>query len=118
MAKHKVFADHRGIVLNVDGEKYIIDKMKLKKIDGVEHIDQIDYKKLDDKELEDAIKTIVKALAKKVTKEELLRELILNSSSMNYLKRLSNKIKKNQPIKKHKGCIGFKIGKTYMQLID
>jgi len=37
---------------------------------------------------------------------------------MKLIEEMGKEIDKSEKVKKHKGCIGFKIGKKYMQLID
>lgn len=102
-------------IITIDGEKYIYDKTTTYKKDKVEHNDKVLFKKFDEKEYEENFKTVLDCLAKKTTTEELLSEIIKDVVPRD-LKRLAKRIKDKKPIKKHKGCLGYKFGDTYLEL--
>jgi len=102
-------------LLEINGEKYIFDKATTYKKDNIIHDDKYIWKKFDEKEYKDNLSIVVGALAKKTTTKELLSEII-KDIDVRTLKRLATKIKKKNPIKKHKGCLGFKIGDAYVEL--
>ena len=60
---------------------------------------------------------IIDTLSKRTSKKELLRE-ILKKTDYKSIRKLALRIKKNKKIKKQRGCLGFKIGDAYVQLID
>lgn len=101
----------------VDGKKFIYDKTKTKSIDKIRHLDTHLYRELKEEEEKEYIETIVKSLDSQVSKEELLKELLKDIPIRN-LKRIAKRIKENKPIKKHHGCLGFKFGDTYLQLVE
>jgi len=103
-------------IIEIDGELYAMEKETEKKIDGVVHSDKLVFKKFDKKEYTTNLKVVIDELSKKVTKKELLNEL-LDGMDMKTLRRLVKRIKTKKPIKKQKGCLGFKIGDTYVQLM-
>lgn len=115
--EHEVFVDRVTNTLVIDGEPYVSKKVVRKKIDGVTHFPKVIYRKASKKEIDDNVKKIVNALNGKTTKEELLRELVRNELSMRKIIEINRELDKNPKIKKHKGCLGFKIGKKYVQLI-
>ena len=103
--------------IEVDGEKYYLDREKYKKIDGVEHSVGLVYKKFDEKEYTELLQTLIDAIKDKTTKTELLTQL-LKEIDMKTLRRLSKRIKSGKVVKRHHGCLGFKIGDAYVDLID
>jgi len=104
-------------VIIINGKKYSATRITTKKIDGVTHGDKVYFKPLDEAKFEADLDTVVNEIKKQTTNEELLKELI-KCVSIREIKRLANKIRKGAPVKKQKGCLGFKIGKSYIQLID
>ena len=104
-------------IIEVDGEKYIIEREKMIMIDGIEHCDKLVYKKFDEKEYKENLQILVDAISKRTTKKELLSE-ILKTIDMKTLKRLVKRVKDKKPIKKQKGCLGFKIGDAHVQIVD
>jgi len=104
-------------IITVDGEKYIFDKTTTYKKDKVEHSDKILFKKFNEKEYKENFKTVLECLSKKTTTEELLSEVIKDVAPRD-LKRLAKRIRDKKSIKKHKGCLGFKIGDSYIGLFD
>jgi hypothetical protein len=103
--------------IDLDGEKYYLDREKTKKIDGVEHSIGLVYKKFDEKEYSQLLKTVVKVLESKTTKNELLTQLV-KEIDMKTLRRLVRRIKGGKVVKRHYGCLGFKIGDAYVELIE
>lgn len=121
MAKEKVIEiinpGNKRIFIEVNGEKYYLDREKYKKIDGVEHSVGAVYKKFDEKEYAQLLKTIVKAIESKTTKNELLTQL-LKDIDMKTLRRLVKRIESGKEVKRHYGCLGFKVGDAYVELIE
>lgn len=104
-------------IIEIDGVKYILEKEKTKKIDNVEHSDRVIFKKFDEQEYLKNLKIVVKALSEKTSTQEILTE-ILKPLDMKTLRRLVKRIESGKPIKKHKGCLGFKVGDAYIQLME
>ena len=102
--------------LEIDGEKYYIETIKNKKIDGIEHEDKVIYKRVNEKELKELKKRLAIKLSNKLTKGELIEELLSGYS----LKELRAFVKRaeSKEIKKQAGCLGFKIGDKYCELIS
>lgn len=112
----KVEMTAEGDIL-VDGVRYTFSRDKIKKIDNVPHLDKKLFRKVTDEEEKRYRDTITKEFSKHVKKEELIEHL-LKDIPIAKLKQMAVNIKKKQPVKKHSGCIGFKVGKSYLQLID
>ena len=121
MAKDKIIeivnSGDKRTFIEVDGEKYYLDREKIKKIDGVEHSIGLVYKRFDDKEYTYLLRTLIEAIKDKTTKTELLTQL-LKEIDMKTLRRLAKRIESGKDIKRHSGCLGFKIGDAYVQLIE
>ena len=62
--------------LEVDGKKYIFEREKIKKVDGIEHSVGLVYKKFNEKEYAETLQIIVNAIKNKTTKTELLTQLL------------------------------------------
>lgn len=104
-------------IVEIDGKKYFLETEKYKKIDGVEHSDRLVFKKFDEEQYKKNLQIVIDAISKRTTKRELLQE-ILGAIETKSLKKLVKRIKQKKPIKKYKGCLGFKIGDAYLQLIE
>ena len=104
-------------IIIIDGEEYILEKETFKKIDGIEHSDKIIFKPYKKEEFIKDLSLIVETLSKRTTKKELLIE-ILKKTDYKSLRRLALRIKNKKEIKKQRGCLGFKIGDAYVQLIE
>ena len=105
-------------IIMVDGRKFAISRVTTKKIDNVMHHDKAYFKLLDEVEYEKDVETVINEIKKHTSDDELLRELIKTMSSIRHVKSLAKRIRKGEPVKKHTGCLGFKIGKSYLSLID
>lgn len=114
--KVEVFSSDRNIII-IDGEKYIMEVEKVKKIDGVMHSDKVIFKKFNEGEYNKNLDIIVDALAKKTDNREILRDLV-KKIDYAYLRRIAKRIKEKKPIKKQEGCLGFKVGDAYVPLLD
>lgn len=110
--------EHDPTVIIVNGEKFRPVTQKFKKIDGIVHKDKIIYKRVDEDDFKANLDFLVKTLAKKTTTKELLTEILKNGMSVPALKKYVKEIKARQPIKKQHGCLGFKIGKSYLQVVE
>ena len=110
--------EHDPTVIIVNGEKFRPVKQTSKKIDGIWHKDKVIYKKVDETEFEKNLKILVNALAKKTNSKELLYESLKNVVSLPALRRYVKEIEAKKPIRKHRGCLGFKIGNTYVQVVE
>jgi hypothetical protein len=104
-------------IISVDGEEYILEKETSKKIDGILHGDKFIFKPYKKKEFIKDLNLIVTALAKKTTKKELIKE-ILKKVEYKSIKQLASRIRNKKTITKQHGCLGFKVGNAYIQLID
>lgn len=104
-------------IIIVDGEEYILEREKFKKIDGVEHSDKLIFKPYKKEEFVEDLNLIVEKLSQRTTKKELLTE-ILRKIDYKSIRKLALRIKKKKPIRKQRGCLGFKVGDAYIQLID
>lgn len=104
-------------ILIIGGKKYIVERETTKKIDGVEHMDKVIFKRFDEKEYKENLNIVVDALSKRTNSKEILTH-ILKGVDLKTLKRVVRRIKAKKPIKKQKGCLGFKIGDAYIQLVD
>ncbi len=104
-------------IIIMDGEEYIFERESSKKIDGVEHRDKMIFKSYKKEEFLKDLNLLVNTLSKKTTKQELLKQILKNIDYKS-LRRLATRIRKKKPIKKQRGCLGFKIGDAYVQLID
>jgi len=114
--KVEVFSSDRNIII-IDGEKYILETEKIKKIDGVMHGDKVIFKKFNEQKYNKDLEDIIEALAKRTNTKELLRDM-LKRIDYSYLRRLARRIRSGKPIKKQKGCLGFKIGDAYAELLN
>jgi len=103
--------------LIVDGKKYIFEKETFKKIDKVEHSDKMVFRELNEDQYEYYLNLVVDTIADNVAKKEMIREIV-KKIDYKTLRRLATRIEDGKDIKKQKGCIGFKIGDAYIQLID
>lgn len=104
-------------IIEINGEKYIFDKVTTYKKDKVEHGDKVIYKKFDEEAYKNDFKTVVDCLAKRTTAKELLSEVVKEFDPRS-LKRFAKRIREKKPIKKHKGCLGFKVGDSYIPLFN
>mgnify|MGYP001572941587 CR=1 FL=1 len=116
--EHKVEVDlTSGNLLFIDGVPYVSKKVVKEKIDGVTHFRKAIYRKGNKKEIDAIFKKIVDKIKSKTSKEELLTEILKEKYSLYSLEGYAREIDKNGEVKKQEGCIGFKIGKKYMQLL-
>ncbi len=122
--KKKPYMTHDGFLV-VDGKEYIISSTKIKKIDGIEHIDKQLFKEFDRKESEKKQDFIVGKIKDSLDKEQIIKELLKKMSlfEIDNIYKILKKGKKK--ITKQEGCLGLKIGtgkpKTggaYLGLID
>ena len=104
-------------ILTVDGKKFIVERISSKKIDGVQHANQIVFKEFNEEQYNDDLNTIIDAVAEKTAKKELIRELVKNID-MKTLRRLAKRVENGGLVKKQHGCLGFKIGDSYLPLIE
>ena len=109
---------HDPTIILVNGEKFHPVKQTFRKIDKIQHMDKVIYKRVDENDFKKDLDFLINSLAKKTTAKELLREIIKNQASVPYLRRLVKQIKNKKPIRKQHGCLGFKIGNSYIQVVD
>ena len=118
MEKNKIIIESKNpSLIIVDGKKYILEKETFKKIDKVEHSDKLIFKEFDEDEYNSSLNLVVDTIADNIAKKELIRELVKNID-LKTLRRLSRRIESGKSIKKQDGCVGFKIGDAYIQLVD
>jgi L-cysteine desulfidase len=103
-------------VVSINGKRFILDRVTTKKIDKIEHSDKILFKELDEDTFKKDKDLIVKTLAEKTTSTELINE-IMKDVPASVIRRVAKRIRKKKPIKKQHGCLGFKIGDAYLQLV-
>jgi len=101
----------------VNGKKYTFNKTKFKKIGKETHIDKYQYKEFKEDEIKKYEKIIIDKLKTQTNIDELLKETLRNIP-IKHLKRISKRIIDKKKIVKHMGCLGFKIGDTYLELFD
>ena len=118
MKEHKVVVDNTSGMLLIDDVLYVSHKVVKEKLDGVTHFRKVIYRKASRNEIEQSVKKIVNKIKSKTIKEELLYQLVKDSLSMKTIVEVDKQIDKGGDVKKHTGCLGFKIGKNYIQLID
>ncbi|MEK6884175.1 MAG: hypothetical protein AABY22_31385, partial [Nanoarchaeota archaeon] len=97
--------------------KYIMAREIHKKIDNVEHSDKVVFKEFDEEEYNYNLDLFIDAIAERTAKKELIKQLVKNID-LHTLKRLAKRIESGKLIKKQKGCLGFKIGDAYLNLVD
>jgi len=112
--------------LVIDGKEYVGGKNKMKKIDGIEHVDKIYLREVDTVKLDKKVEFILEKIKATVSKEELLRQL-LKKVPLNELDKTYKSLKKKgkKKVSSQKGCLGFKVGTgkfktggSYLQLIE
>lgn len=114
--KIKIEVDaHDPTLIYVNGKKYTSTQIKTKKIDGIVHVDKVLFNELNEEQYSKDLNLIVNTLKEKTTSEELLTE-IMKDVSPRIIKRIAKRIRDKKPIKKHHGCLGFKIGDSYIQI--
>jgi len=104
-------------LIEVDGVRYILERETTKKVDNIQHLDKLIFKKFDEKEYAQNLKIVVGAISKETTKKEIINQ-ILKDIDMKTLRKLVKRIKDKKPIKRHDGCLGFKVGDAYVQLVE
>lgn len=110
--------EHDPTVIIVNGEKFRPIKQTTKKIDNIVHMDKTIYSKINEDEFKDNLKLLVNTLAKKTNVKELLTEILKNGVGPRALKRIVKQIQEKKPIRKQHGCLGFKIGTSYLQVVE
>ncbi len=100
-----------------NGKKYVYERETFKKIDNVEHTDKIIFKEFDEEDYNYCLNLLIDTIAENTDKKELIKELVKNIDYKT-LRRLAKRIESEKAIKKQKGCLGFKIGDAYIQLVD
>ena len=118
MKKKKIIAEFSNpSILVVDGKKYILEKETHKVVDKIPHLNQAIFEEFNEEEYKEDLDLIVNRLAEYTDARELLRELIKTTPYKEIRKMARNKRNKEQ-ITNTTGCLGFKIGKGYLPLID
>jgi hypothetical protein len=113
--KVEALASEPNVIL-IDGKKYFLDRVTTKKIDKVEHADRVIFKPLKEDKLKQDLNLIITSLGKKTTAEELIRE-IMKDVPAKIVRRIAKRIRDKKPVRKQKGCIGFKVGDSYIGLV-
>lgn len=116
--EHKVEVDYFRNTLTIDDDVYVSDKVIKNKIDGINHITKVIYRKATQKEIDDRINRVVQAIKSQVNIDEVLRELVKHEMSNVKIKQVVNQLDKGKPVKRHNACMGFKFGNKYVQLIS
>lgn len=120
MEKHKVRYYPDSLEMEVDGIRYIPQKSKIRKIDGVSHIDYGIFT-LKTNKIEEQRKFIIEKLKSQIPPERVVEELLKEMPSQK-LSKLYHILKTKKPkIKRHDGCLGINVdagkgNKMYLQL--
>jgi L-cysteine desulfidase len=115
--KLKVEIDaHDPTVIYINGKRYSGTKIVTSKKDAVTHVERILFNEVNEKQYAEDLKLIVNTLKARTDTEELLTQMF-KEVSPRVIKKIAKRIRENKPIKKHKGCLGFKFGDSYIQLI-
>ena len=109
--------DAAGKFLNINGQKFIYDRIKDKKVNKVLHMDKVIFKPFDETSYNRDLATIKDKLLDQTNVAELLDHL-LKTTDWKTIRRVAKRIRENKPIEKQTGCLGFKVGDTYLPLID
>lgn len=104
-------------VIIINGQKFFLDRVTTKKIDKIEHADKIIFKPLKEDQLKQDADLVIKTLGEKTSAEEIIKEIMKSVPAKN-IRRLAKRIRSKKPIKKQHGCLGFKVGDAYVQLVD
>ena len=108
------------------GKMFAKKYQKTLKIDGIPHIEQLIFEEVTDKDLKEAqkiTKFIVNKLKNKVSKKDIMNEIIKQIPSKEQ-KRLYEILKlKHAKVKKQRGCLGLLIDagkrrRAYVQLYE
>lgn len=110
-------------VIEADGIIYRAKKSKKKMIDGIEHTDYIIFEELDQKDYDAKLQFIKNKLAGKITAGRVIEEVFRDVGTIKVDRVYKLLKQKNAKIKKHDGCLGFKIeagkkGSAYLQIYD
>jgi len=103
-------------VIFINGKKYCSKRIKLKKMDGVPHVERVVFGEMDEEQYKTDLNLVVDTLKNQTSSEELITEL-LKEVPPRQIKRFAKRIRDNKPVKKHHGCLGFKIGDAYLPLV-
>jgi hypothetical protein len=128
MKKRTFYLEPSERIAMFEGKKFIYKGMKLKKINGEEHVDKVIFEEITDKEwaeIQAKQKTIKKALAEKLDKEKVF-DGIVGNMNLRELNTVHNMVKdKNVEIRPQEGCFGILMKdktnskrKRYFQISD
>jgi hypothetical protein len=115
--KHKVYIDADSGLLVIDGIKYVQSVDRLKKIDGITHVEKKLFMEFDEDEHKKKCEFILKKILDEVPKEKLLKEILLKQPSAE-INKIYKKIKGNAKPKLQEGCLGLNVDGIYLPLID
>lgn len=115
MKVESLASDPNVIVIN--GQKFFLETVTTKKIDKVVHADKIIFKPLKEDSFKEDLRLITETLSKKTSAEELIHEIVKDIPAKT-IRRIAKRIRDKKPIKKQHGCLGFKCGDAYIQLVD
>jgi hypothetical protein len=104
-------------VLFINGKKFALDKITMKKIDKVEHMDKYVYREIKNDEFEKDVNLISETLGKQVDSSDIIKE-VLKSVPVKTIRRIAKRIRDKKPIKRHYGCLGFAVGDAYISIVD
>jgi len=116
--KHIIFLKGNDLqIINIDGKEYVLSDLRMKRIDGVTHLDRVFARPLDTEKRDKLVDRLVENFSGMTTKKELLRELI---KALPYadIVRAAGQLDRKKPTFKQAGCLGFKVGRQYLQLIE
>ncbi len=120
--KMEVKADASNRMLIINGEKYVLDKLKTRKEGKVLHEDYSTFRKVDEDEYNEIAEEIKDALRNKINVERILEEIVKCMTFEKMMKMRRMLKKKKTKVKTHDGCYGIDIDSgnehEYIQLFE
>lgn len=115
----KYYPDKR-VIIDSSGTVYKSKKGVFKKIDNVEHTEHLIFEEIKLSEYEKNLDFVSSTLAKNITAERIIREIIKDYPTKKLNKMCKLLKEKNVKIKTHDGCVGLLIdaGKRKRQYIE
>ena len=113
--------DDRTLIIN--GKKYIEKRVHYKMMDGIEHIDYVEFEPLKEKERNE-MKSFIKEKIRstKLIDEETILDEILKTLNSYELKRIQRLLKEQGQVERQYGCLGLLIRgkkqKAYISIFD
>jgi len=110
MKKDKIIINMQDpFIIDVNGKKYRMKRIKGKRIDGILHGDKMILTPFNEEEYNSRISFIIERLEDSFKKEEILKE-VLRLKTEEELEKIEKLLKEGAKVSKHSGCLGLKIG--------